>query len=129
MRILIRSMSMMAIATALYACASSPDNIEATNVSTDTYAYMTCTQLADYGAALTKTYTEAADQENDARAEDVVGYALLQQPLGSQRHQQIPAEIADLKGRLVAVHALQSSKNCHGRSASVDTTQTAAAGQ
>jgi hypothetical protein len=98
-------------------------------VSTDTYAYMTCAQLADYGVALTKTYKEAADQEGDARVEDVIGYALFQQPVGSQRHEKIPAEIADLKGRLVAVHALQSSKNCVERSASIDTPQTATASQ
>ena len=123
MRVSIRSMSMMTIAAALSACASSPDNIEATTVSTDTYAYMTCAQLADYGVALTKTYKEAADQEGDARVEDVIGYALFQQPVGSQRHEKIPAEIADLKGRL------QSSKNCVERSASIDTPQTATASQ
>jgi hypothetical protein len=41
-----------------------------------------------------------------------VGYVLLQQPLGSQRHAGLPTEIADLKGRMIAVHALEVSKSC-----------------
>lgn len=99
---------------ALSACASSSDDIKATNVNPDAYAYMDCNQLSDYGTKLNATYKLAADQESDARSEDALGYVLLQQPLGSQRHAQIPAEIADLKGRLVAVHQLQASKDCSG---------------
>ena len=99
---------------ALTACASSSEDIKAANVNPNAYAYMTCDQLADYGTKLNATYKLADDQESDARSEDVLGYVLLQQPLGSQRHYLIPAEISDLKGRMIAVRQLETSKDCGG---------------
>ncbi len=119
MRIAYRGLPIVALAAALSACASSSEDIKAASVNPDTYAYMTCDQLADYNLKLQATYKEADDQESDARAEDAVGYVLLQQPLGSQRHYQIPAEIADLKGRMNAVHELEVSKNCGTQTATV----------
>ena len=83
------------------------------------YDYMTCSQLADYSQQLNATYKLAADQEEDARSEDALGYVLLQQPLGQQRHPAIPAEIADLKGRLAAMQTLEASKNCTTKQASL----------
>lgn len=108
------------VAVSLSACASAPEEIKAANVNPAQFDYMTCAQIAQYSSGLNATYKLAADQEEDARTEDVIGYALLQQPLGQQRHAAIPAEIADLKGRLAALQTLQVSKNCGQRQASLD---------
>jgi hypothetical protein len=107
------------VAVCLGACASPPEEIKAADVNPAQFDYMTCAQIAEYAAGLTATYKLAADQEEDARSEDVVGYALFQQPLGQQRHPQIPNEIADLKGRLAALQTLQSSKGCGRQQASL----------
>jgi starvation-inducible outer membrane lipoprotein len=112
MNIVYRLCTVPALAMALSACASSPEDIKAASVDPVQYSYMTCAQLADYGTQLNATFKIAADQEASARREDVVGYVLLQSPLGSQAHAAIPAEIADLKGRLAAVQQLETSKNC-----------------
>ncbi len=112
MKILFRLLPVSAVAIALAGCASSVEDIQAANVDPGQYSYMTCAQLADYGGKLDATYKLAADQQSDARSEDVIGYALLQEPLGSQRHAQIPALIAEVKGRLTAIKQVETSKNC-----------------
>jgi hypothetical protein len=119
MRLAFSGLSLAAVAVSLSACASSPEDIKAAEVSPAQFDYMTCTQLADYAAGLTATYKLAADQEDDARTQDAIGYVLFQQPLGQQRHPAIPAEIADLKGRLAALHTLQTSKSCGQQQASI----------
>jgi len=116
-----------AAGVALAGCASQPQDIQANNFDAAQYDYMTCAQLADYGNQLNSTLKLATDQESDARTEDVIGYAIFQEPLGSQRHPAIPAEIADLKGKLVAVQSLQTSKNCGQQQASLTPTSAASA--
>jgi hypothetical protein len=96
----------------LSACATPPEDIQATVVSPVLYDYLDCRQLADYATSLQATYQLAADQQDKARYEDAIGYVILQQPLGSERRGSVPAEIADIKGRLVAVHELETTKNC-----------------
>ena len=120
MRILTCGFSLAALAISLSGCASPPEDIKAADVNPAQFDYMTCGQLAEYSAGLNATYKLAADQEADARSEDVIGYIILHEPLGQERHAAIPAEIADLKGRLAAVQTLQSSKNCSQRQASLD---------
>ena len=112
MNIVFRLCTVPALAMALSACASSAEDIKAANVDSNQYSYMTCAQLADYGTQLNATYKLAADQEDDARQDDAIGYVLLQSPLGSQIHAGLPADIAEIKGRLVAVQQLEKSKNC-----------------
>jgi hypothetical protein len=129
MRFVFSGLSLAAVAVSLSACASSPEDIKAADVSPAQFDYMTCAQLADYAAGLSATYKLAADQEDDARTQDVIGYVLLQQPLGQQRHPAIPEEIAEVKGRLAALHTLQTSKSCGQQQASVDADQPAAASQ
>jgi len=119
MRFVFSGLSLAAVAVSLSACASPPEDIKAADVNPAQFDYMTCAQLADYAAGLTATYKLAADQEDDARTQDAIGYVLFQQPLGQQRHPAIPAEIADLKGRLAALHTLQTSKSCGQRQASL----------
>lgn len=120
MKKLLLGLSFGVAAAALSACASAPENIQAASVDPTQFDYMTCAQIADYSAGLKATYKEAADQEADARTEDAIGYVLLQQPLGQQRHAAIPAEIADLKGRLAAMQTLSATKNCGQRTAALE---------
>jgi hypothetical protein len=129
MRFHFSGLSLAAVAVCLSACASSPEDIKAAAINPAQFDYMTCAQLADYAAGLTATYKLAADQEYDARTQDAIGYVLLQQPLGQQRHPAIPAEIADLKGRLAALHTLQTSKSCGQQQASIIDDQPATASQ
>jgi hypothetical protein len=119
MRIPFSSLLLAAAAVSLSACASPPEEIKAADINPAQFDYMTCAQLADYAAGLTATYKLAADQEDDARTQDAIGYVLFQQPLGQQRHPAIPAEIADLKGRLAALKSLQTSKSCGQQQASL----------
>lgn len=103
---------MAAAAASLSACASSPEDIAANAVSPAQYEYMTCAQLSDYATALNTTYEQVADRQNEARTYDMIGYVVLQQPVGSERNSAVPAEISELKGRLAAVQSLQNSKSC-----------------
>ena len=120
MRTLLCSLSLAALAATLSACASAPEDIRAADVDPVQFGYMTCAQLAEYSTGLNATYKLAADQEEDARTEDAIGYLVLSLPLGSERHPAIPAEIADLKGRLAAVQTLQASKSCSEQVAALD---------
>lgn len=129
MRRLTQMFSLTVFAVTLSACASSPEDIKAASIDPTQFDYMTCAQLAQYSAGLNATYKLAADQESDARSEDVIGYIVLQQPLGQQRHAAIPAEIADLKGRLAALQVLKSSKNCDQQQASLSPASPANASQ
>ena len=119
MRKLVCGISFAALAAFVSGCASEPESIQATNVNPAQYDYMTCAQIADYSQQLNATYKLASDQEEDARSEDALGYIILQQPLGQQRHPAIPGEIADLKGRLAALQSLETSKNCTTKQASL----------
>jgi hypothetical protein len=110
-----------AFATALSGCATPPEEIQASVISPVLYDYLNCGQLADYASSLEATYNLAADQQDKARYEDVIGYVILQQPLGSERRSSVPGEIAELKGRIEAVRELQSSKTCGQQQVSLTT--------
>ncbi|MGD0192864.1 MAG: hypothetical protein ABSD74_19175 [Rhizomicrobium sp.] len=121
MRSIVSASLVVAAGISLSACATPPEDIQATVVSPALYDYLDCRQLVDYAASLQATYQLAADQQDKARYEDAIGYIVLQQPLGSERRGSVPAEIADIKGRLVAVHELETSKNCGQRQVSLVT--------
>lgn len=114
------ALSLTTFAVLLSACASSPENIKAASVDPAQFDYMTCAQLAGYASGLQASYKQAADQEENARTEDVIGYVVLQQPLGQESHAGVPAQIADLKGKIAAVQSLQASKSCNQQNASLD---------
>jgi hypothetical protein len=46
----------------------------------------------------------------DAASNIVVGF-----PVGSMTHQSVPYQVADLKGRVVAVEKLQAQGNCNAQ--------------
>jgi hypothetical protein len=104
-----------ALALVVGACAASPESIKPRNVSTAAFAYLTCAQLAHYKITLTKAYGEVADSENNARTVDAVSIVALGLPVGSMFHENVPMQISELKGRIVAVERLQAQGNCAGR--------------
>ncbi len=118
MTIALRSLTIVALAAAVSACAPQPENITAAKVDPSPFANLTCAQLVEYDATLTAAYNQAADIENTARTEDAVGMVFGFQ-FGSMRHPLRPAQIAELKGRLVVVHQLETTNNCPTRQASL----------
>ena len=108
-----RGLAAAALAFALAGCAASPESIKPANISTAQYAYLNCAQLAAFKVTLTKAYNNVADSENDARTEDAATSLLLGFPVGSMTHQNVPYQIWDLKGRIVAVEKLQAQDNCN----------------
>jgi hypothetical protein len=104
-----------ALALAVSACAAAPEDIKAANISTAPYAYLSCAQLADYKITLTKAYNDVADSENNARTVDTVSIVALGLPFGSMFHENVPMQISELKGRIVAVEKLQAQDRCARR--------------
>ena len=113
MTIRLRGLAMAAIALALSRCAAAPENIKPANISTTQYAYLNCAQLDAFKVTLTNAYNQAADSENTARKLDDLTYFTLGVPVGSMTHESVPWQVADLKGRIVAVEKLQGQDNCN----------------
>ena len=111
MKTVFRGLSVAALAIAVSACAAAPENIQAHNISTQPYAYLSCPQLAEYKVTLTAAYTKAADSENTARTEDAASL-VLGIPVGTATHEAVPWQIGDLKGRIAAVQKLQVADRC-----------------
>src|SRR5215469_4859364 len=112
MTIVYRGLAVAALVISLSACASSPDNIKAANISPAQFSYMTCPQLADYKVTLTAAYSKAADEQDTARTEDAVGLVLLGASVGTASHQWTAWQVSDLKGRIAAIDELQAKGNC-----------------
>ncbi|HEX4080317.1 MAG TPA: hypothetical protein VHX61_15765 [Rhizomicrobium sp.] len=111
MKTVSRGLSVTALAIVVSACAASPESIQAHNISTQHFAYLSCPQLAEYKATLTAAYTKAADTEHTARMEDAATFA-LGFPVGSMTHESLPWQIGDLKGRIATVQKLQVADRC-----------------
>jgi len=107
-----RGLSVAALAVGLSACAASPDSIKPANISTSQYNYLNCAQLASFKITLTNAYNTAAASEDNARTIDAATFLTLGVPVGSMTHQNVPYQIWDLKGRIVAVEKLQVQDNC-----------------
>jgi hypothetical protein len=111
MDVFTRGLAVAACAAILSACAASPESIKAANYSSDSYAYLSCPQLAQYRAMLNGRLAQASSEEETARVEDAEGFA-LGIPIGSASHKWTPWQISDLKGRIVAVERVEIADNC-----------------
>lgn len=100
------------VALGVAGCAASPDSIKPASISTAQYAYLNCEQLATFKVTLTNTYQKVADEEDTARNMDAATLLTLGIPIGSMTHENVPYQIWDLKGRIVAVEKLQAQHNC-----------------
>ena len=114
-----RGAAATAIALSLAGCAASPESIKPANISTTQYAYLNCPQLASFKVTLTNAYNKVADEENTARNMDAATLLTLGVPVGSMTHENVPYQIWDLKGRIVAVEKLQAQHNCYAAGTSL----------
>ena len=111
-----RGLAAAAFAVALSGCAASPESIKPANIPTSEYAYLNCAQLAAFKVTLTNAYQKVANSEDNARAMDAATVLTLGVPVGSMTHQNVPYQIWDLKGRIIAVEKLQVQDRCNAQS-------------
>jgi|SRR5579862_8214712 len=111
-----RGLAAAALAVALSGCAASPDDIKPASISTAQYAYLNCAQLAAFKVTLTNAFQKAAESQETARSMDMATVLTLGVPVGSMTHQNVPYQIWDLKGRIIAVEKLQAQDRCNTQS-------------
>jgi len=102
----------VAVAAALGACAKSPESIAPSYVSEVSYQAWSCPQLAEETLRLSSAYASAAQQQEKARTNDVVGVILIGLPVSSLSGDNIAPEIGRLKGEQEAVRKAMVIKNC-----------------
>ena len=112
MSVITRGLAVAACAAVLSACAATPESIKAANYNSDSYAYLTCPQLAQYRAMLTGRLAQASSEQDSARVEDTIGMATIGMQVGSASHKWTPWQISDLKGRIMAVEKVEYADNC-----------------
>jgi len=100
------------MAAALGACAKSPESISPSYVSEVGYQAWSCQQLSEETLRLSSAYATAAQQQEKARTNDVVGVILIGLPVSSLSGDNIAPEIARLKGEQEAVRKAMVVKNC-----------------
>ena len=98
--------------TMLAGCAKAPESIAPSYVSEVPYQSYTCTQLGQERARLEQAYATTAKAQNDARTGDAWGVFLLGMPTSSLSGGNVAAEVASLKGQMVAVDKSIITKNC-----------------
>lgn len=93
-------------------CAKSPDSIAPAYVSAVTYKSWSCRDLADELSRLSSALATASTQQENARTNDTVGVLLIGLPVSSLSGDNIAPQIADLKGRIEAVHEASVERHC-----------------
>lgn len=103
--------AVLAVAS-LAACAKAPESIAPSYVSEVQYQSYSCTQLGQEKARLEQAYAVTAKAQNDARTGDAWGVFLIGMPTSSLSGGNVAAEVASLKGQMVAVDKTIITKNC-----------------
>lgn len=116
----------VAAAAALGGCAKSPESIAPSYVSEVSYQAWSCQQLSDETLRLSAAYATAAQQQEKARTNDVVGVILIGLPVSSMSGDNIAPEIGRLKGEQEAVRKAMVIKNCAPAAVPPPATKTAA---
>lgn len=96
----------------LSGCAKSPESIAPSYVSEVPYQTYTCRQLGEERARLEAAYTTTAKAQEDARTGDAWGVFLIGMPTSSLSGGNVAAEVASLKGQMVAVDKSIITKSC-----------------
>lgn len=96
----------------LTGCAKAPESIAPSYVSEIPYQGYSCTQLGQEKARLEQAYAVTAKAQEDARTGDAWGVFLLGMPTSSLSGGNVAAEVASLKGQMVAVDKSIITKNC-----------------
>lgn len=97
---------------AVTGCAKKPESIAPAYTSSSNYTGWSCKALAQEASHLDQAYTVAAEQQNNARTNDIVGVVLIGLPVSSLSGDNIAAQIASLKGQQEAVRSTMQAKNC-----------------
>lgn len=102
------------VSLALFAagCAKSPDSIAPAYISDVTYRTWSCADLGAESARLSSALMTASTQQENARTNDTVGVLLIGLPVSSLSGDNIAPQIADLKGRIEAVHVASVERHC-----------------
>jgi hypothetical protein len=92
-----------------FGCASNPENIKPSYVSTLRYKKYTCEELLVEHNDLINMYSVAAKEQRNVAAGDVAGVILLGFPVAGSAN--IDYEIASLKGNILAIRKSLVEKN------------------
>ena len=98
--------------TLLTGCATPPEAIVPQYISEITYLNYTCEQLAQEHTRLINALSAASDAQHKARSGDTVGVILLGIPTASLSGSNQAANIARLKGEIIALEKAAIQKNC-----------------
>ena len=93
-------------------CAKAPNSIAPSYVSEVPYQSYTCKQLGEELQRLEAAYTTTAKAQEDARTGDAWGVFLIGLPTSSLSGGNVAAEVASLKGQMVAVQKSIITRNC-----------------
>ncbi|WP_206598989.1 MULTISPECIES: hypothetical protein [unclassified Pseudovibrio] len=104
----------LSLALIITACAKKPESIAPAYTSTSFYEGRSCKALRSELQNIDRAYTSAAEQQNNARTNDIVGVVLIGLPVSSLSGDNIAPQIASLKGQREAIRSTMISKNCKG---------------
>ena len=99
-------------ASALSACAKSPESIQPAYVSEVGYHSWSCRQLGAEAGRLRTALATASVQQENARTNDTIGVILIGVPVSSLSGDNIAPQIARLKGEQEAIRKASITKRC-----------------
>lgn len=109
---IVLALTAIAAVSLLSGCAKAPESIAPSYVSEVPYQSYSCQQLGEERARLEVAYASTAKAQNDARTGDAWGVFLLGMPTSSLSGGNVAAEVASLKGQMVAVDKSIITKSC-----------------
>ncbi|SDQ18272.1 hypothetical protein [Pseudovibrio sp. Tun.PSC04-5.I4] len=104
----------LTMAFAVSACAKKPESIAPAYTSTSQYNGWSCKTLSNELQNIDRAYASAADQQNNARSNDIIGVILIGLPVSSLSGDNIAPQIATLKGQREAIRSTMITKRCAG---------------
>jgi hypothetical protein len=108
-----KALACVVAAASLVGCAKSPDSIAPAYVSTVTYMSWSCKDLGDESSRLSSALATASTQQENARTNDTMGVVFIGLPVSTLSGDNVAPQIADLKGRIEAVHEASIEKHCN----------------
>jgi hypothetical protein len=97
---------------ALVGCATKPEAIAPSYVSTVPYETWTCKQLTEETVRVEQALATASAQQSQARSNDIAGVLLIGLPVSTMSGENVAPQIASLKGQRDAVAQTMIRKNC-----------------
>ncbi|MEW9808725.1 hypothetical protein [Mesorhizobium marinum] len=102
-----------AVAVVLLAgCAKRPDAITPMSMPANAYSGLSCAQLASEHQKSSAALTTVSQAQNNAATGDAVGVFLIGVPMSSTFGGDQEGKVAQHKGEIVAIEAMQKNKGC-----------------